>query len=122
MTKLERRDDSISKRTSLAVIGEQGAIHYWHECLSESLAAVFGKRRFGGVEMHKKTPFEHSNEKPDHDNCWLLGCPCWHDGFSLYASEVAIPKWEACQDAGDMEPFWLWLEQEYYMRFEHDQT
>lgn len=114
---LERRDASTDKRTILVVIGDKGAIHYWHEPCTESSIKAFGQTKFGGVEQHSRTPFSYSGEQPDHDDCWLLQCPCWHDGSSLYASEYAIPRWEEAQRMGDMESFWRFLECEYQRRF-----
>lgn len=43
-----------------------------------------------GLETHSRTPL-YGDEAPNHDECWLLKCPCWHDGTSLYAQEVYLP-------------------------------
>lgn len=41
-----------------------------------------------GLEVHYRSPPEYmQNDPPSHDECWLLKCPCWHDGTSLYAQE-----------------------------------
>lgn len=119
-TTLERRDESTAKRTILAVVGPKGAVHYWHQ---QREATYYDDRtRYGGVEVHwRQKPEWASSDEPDRDDCWLLGGPCWHDGSSLYAEEVAIPKWELCNDLDDMESFWLFLEREYRDRFEKDE-
>ena len=43
-----------------------------------------------GLEIHSRTPL-HEDRAPSHDHCWLLQCPCWHDGTSLYAQEHYLP-------------------------------
>ena len=43
-----------------------------------------------GLETHSRTPM-HGDEAPSHDECWLLKCPCWHDGTSSYAEETYLP-------------------------------
>lgn len=70
---------------------ETGAIHIhgWHY-----EGTAFGREWMGGVETHSAKPFDYSNEKPDHECCWLLGKPCWHDGTSLYFSERIAPMLE----------------------------
>ena len=45
----------------------------------------------GGIEFHYRTPGKGDSKPPDHDQCWLIKCPCWHDGSSLWASEYWIP-------------------------------
>ena len=42
-----------------------------------------------GVEAHSRRPT--NDGPPSHDHCWLLKCPCWHDGSSLLAQEVFLP-------------------------------
>lgn len=43
-----------------------------------------------GLETHSRTPM-NGDTAPDHAECWLLKCPCWHDGTSLYAQEEYLP-------------------------------
>lgn len=43
-----------------------------------------------GLELHSRTPLVE-NTPPSHDECWLLKCPCWHDGTSSYAQEHFLP-------------------------------
>jgi hypothetical protein len=65
-------------------IGDNSGVHVWAEPHSEKF--------YGGVEVHSKTRlYDFGDGKPDNDDCWLLGCPCWHDGSSLYFSERIEP-------------------------------
>lgn len=43
-----------------------------------------------GFEIHSRTPM-NGDMPPSHDQCWLLHCPCWHDGTSMYAQEHYLP-------------------------------
>lgn len=48
----------------------------------------------GGLEIHRRQPSQYQqDDAPSQDQCWLLHCPCWHDGSSLIASEKYIPAW-----------------------------
>lgn len=93
------------ERTDWAIIGPRGAVHFWkfnttsHDC--------------GGVEEHRKEPNDYQvGEPPSQDNCFLLGCPCWHDGSSLYADKF----FPILRDEGD-EGIFTKLEREYFGRF-----
>lgn len=45
-----------------------------------------------GLEYHwRKPPSYLAQSPPSHDQCWLLNCPCWHDGTSLYAQDHYLP-------------------------------
>lgn len=48
-----------------------------------------------GLEYHGRGPRHGDNAPPNHDECWLLHCPCWHDGTSLYAEERYLPMFHA---------------------------
>lgn len=51
-----------------------------------------------GVEFHYREPPEHMrDDAPSHDRCWLLECPCWHDGSSVWAQEQFMPLFLAGQ-------------------------
>ena len=66
-----------------ALITDAGAIHIW-----ALLSEWDGHHEWaGGIEVHSATPFDHSKSEPNHERCWLLGKPCWHDGTSLGFSE-----------------------------------
>jgi hypothetical protein len=49
------------------------------------------ERYSGGIEIHSRTPLRDA--APDHDECWLIHAPCWHDGSSLAVTERWIPRW-----------------------------
>ena len=45
-----------------------------------------------GLETHYRQPPRYMcDQPPSQDECWLLKCPCWHDGTSLYAQEEYLP-------------------------------
>lgn len=71
-------------------VGDNGGVHIWAEPTPEGFR--WGEKFYGGIEVHSKTRlYEFGDGSPDHDTCWLLGCPCWHDGSSLYFSERIEP-------------------------------
>lgn len=101
-------------------IGRHGAVHFHVTDMGEDFK--YGDRYSGGLEVHYRQPPEHMRDQaPSHDKCWLIGCPCWHDGTSLYASETLIPFWLAAPH--DHERMFRLLEREYSDRFEqsHDE-
>jgi hypothetical protein len=49
-----------------------------------------GEHWSAGLELHGRAPL-YGNDAPSHDNCWLLNCPCWHEGTSLHAQEHYLP-------------------------------
>ncbi|PZQ99178.1 MAG: hypothetical protein DI533_00270 [Cereibacter sphaeroides] len=71
-----------------SVVGPLGGIHIW----AASSPAGFDREEkyYGGVEVHSRKPMYGATE-PSHQECWLLGGPCWHDGTSLYFSENIEP-------------------------------
>lgn len=51
-----------------------------------------GEHWSAGLEFHGRAPLDcQAEQPPSHDVCWLLNCPCWHDGTSLYAEEEYLP-------------------------------
>lgn len=81
--------DDVTRHMWTAV-GEDGGVHIWAEPHTRDLG--WGEKFYGGVEVHSKTRlYDFGDGKPDHDDCWLLGCPFWHDGSSLYFSERIEP-------------------------------
>lgn len=70
-----------------------------------------GRCDWCGTEAVSRTPARDYEEgKPaDHNDCWLIGGPCWHDGTSLYASEFMIPLLEREGEGA----LWEQLEREY---------
>lgn len=96
-------------------IGRHGAMHFHVTDMGENFK--HGDRYSGGLEVHYRTPPDYMSENaPSQDKCWLLGCPCWHDGTSLYASEFLIPFWRAAPD--DHDRMFKCLAHEYEQRFE----
>ena len=87
-----------------ALIGEAGAIHIWAR-----LSEFDGRHEWlGGIEVHSAAPFEYSSAEPDHERCWLLDKPCWHDGTSLGFSERvadALPAPYEPWKAHEMKPW-----------------
>lgn len=95
------------------VTGRDGALHFHvsslpvrHEGLPEWS---------GGLEIHRRTCPDYENRPPSHHNCPLLGGICWHDGSSLYAAEVLIPRWEGVFP--DHDEIFSWLAHEFDARF-----
>lgn len=72
------------------LIGRDGGIHlhiHEHEIDGEIVHE-------GGIEIHYRVPPKYmSQDAPSEDCCWLIRCPCWHDGSSLQAQEKWIPIW-----------------------------
>ena len=99
--KKTRRDSD--DQIGWAVVGDKGAIEFWMFTSEEMM-----RMDLGGVETHRRTPFEYSQSDttPDHDHCVLLDGPCWHDGTSLWAAEYWIPMYRTCGED------WVWQELE----------
>lgn len=96
------------------VIGPRGALNF-HISDLENLN-IECDRWSGGLEAHFRTPPDYMQEKaPSHDQCAILQAPCWHDGTSLYASEVLIPFWLQAPD--DHVRMFELLGNEYWKRF-----
>ena len=71
-------------------VGASGGVHIWATEKSDDMVRSFGGRFYGGIECHWRKP-RYDTAGPDHDNCWLLNGPCWHDGSSLYFDENIEP-------------------------------
>ena len=57
----------------------------------------------GGIEVHFRfAPESMRDDPPSHDRCWLLQCPCWHDGSSLQVTETWIPLWRSAPNDHEM--------------------
>lgn len=106
------------KQHAYEVIGRDGAIHFH---VTESVRAAGDTansklpRHYGGLEEHRRTCPDHTNRPPSHHDCRLLGGICWHDGTSLYASEVLIPRW--LRDYPNHDAVFGWLIHEFDSRF-----
>lgn len=98
------------------VIGRHGAMHFHVTDAGKEHADKYGDQYSGGLEVHYRSPPDYmQDDAPSQDKCWLLGCPCWHDGTSLYASETIIPFWLVSPN--DHERMFRFLEAEYKNRF-----
>lgn len=74
-----------------ALRGPEGGVHIWRRPSPD-----FG--HYGGIEIHSKKQLYDFDPKPTHENCWLLGCPCYHDGSSLYFETNIKPLLELRAD------------------------
>lgn len=82
-----------SPRHTWSVIGANAGLHL-HITDGKRYAQSEDMRYSGGIEIHYRYPPEYMQDQPpSQDKCWLLKCPCWHDGSSLQASEIWIPRW-----------------------------
>ena len=100
------------------VIGRHGAIHFHASDMGQKWADEHGRdeRYSGGLEVHYRAPPSYMEDQaPSQDKCWLIGCPCWHDGTSLYASETVIPFWLCAPH--DHERMFNFLIHDYEDRF-----
>jgi hypothetical protein len=108
MSELRHDKHTDDYETRWAVLGPLGAVDF-HMTNRPVI-----DHRSGGIEMHYRTPPDYmSDQAPSHEHCRLLDAPCWHDGSSLYASEVLIPY--ALTHTED--ELWRLLEHEYRERF-----
>ena len=97
-------------------VGPKGGVHI---LIFESV--YHGMLRYsGGREVHSKAPFDYAPQsEPSHEQCWLIKCPCWHDGSSLYVSETVVPYWLV--DRNNDERMLDFLKKEYRHFFEGDE-
>lgn len=102
------------KQHTYEVVGRDGAIHF-HVTESKQSREGGGPEFYGGLEIHYRVAPAYMNRPPSHHNCRLLGGPCWHDGTSLYASEVLIPRWQL--DFPNHDEVFRWLTHEFDSRF-----
>ena len=101
------------------VIGASGALHFHVTDHGAEHEAKFGQRYSAGLEVHYRQPPDYMAEQPpSHDECWVLKCPCWHDGTSLYAYEHVLPFWLSRPD--DHERMFDFLRSEAEERFRKD--
>lgn len=100
------------------VIGARGAMHFHVSDIGEANVKShdLDRRYSGGLECHYRfAPDYMADQAPTQDKCWLLGCPCWHDGTSLYAQETIIPFW--LTSPHDHDRMFNFLIREYEDRF-----
>lgn len=95
------------------LIGAAGGLHLHISDREEEL--IFG-RYSGNLEFHYRAPPNHlKTYAPNDDRCWLLGCPCWHDGTSVYASDFLIPFWLV--EPNNHDRMFISLAHEYTKKF-----
>lgn len=95
-------------------IGRWGAMHFHVTDLGADYK--HGERYSGGLETHARKPLDYQNDQaPSHEECWLIGGPCWSDGTSLYAHEKLIPFWLV--EPHNHERIFRMLEREYEEHF-----
>lgn len=97
-----------SRSHNYEIVGRDGALNFH---VTQGRDGDF----YGGLEEHRRVPPRGCDRPPDHVNCRLLGCPCWHDGTSLYASEVLIPRWQ--MQYPNHDDVFAWLIVEFDRRF-----
>lgn len=95
----------------ICVIGPGGAIEFHFRTVEDRKYDHYGTFPLSsmGVEMHKRVPVAESN----YEHCALIDAPCYHDGTSLWASEVVMPAFMI----GGSEAVYPILERCYFERF-----
>jgi hypothetical protein len=78
-----------------SVVGKHGGVHLWIRP-----SPLNDGEFYGGVEYHYRVAPEGRELSPD--NCWLIGCPCFHVGSSLAAIEKYIPLWLRNREAHEV--------------------
>jgi len=77
---------------SYEVVGAKGGLHL-HITDYRGQASA-GIEFSAGLELHSRTPL-WEDVPPSFDECWLLKCPCWHDGTTMCAEEYFLPLWKS---------------------------
>ena len=78
-------------RHTWSVVGPLGGVHIWAQSANADHSDPDRERFCGGIEVPSRKP-TYEADTPSHDECWLIGGPCWHDGSSLYFSERLEPR------------------------------
>ena len=102
---------------SYELVGCKGGLHFHVVDLGAEHGEKYGQRFSCGLEMHSRTPL-YGDDPPSHDECWLLKCPCWHDGTSLYAQKTLLPM----QQKMTMDGFFAVLAGEADEHFNREQN
>jgi len=108
-------NDKREPRHIWSVAGERGGIH-----VSIWATDIRPSGYIGGIEIHwRNRPDWMDRSEPDHEHCWLLNGPCWHDGSSLQATEYWIPLWLSVRgQEHEHQTMFDYLWGEYAQRFE----
>lgn len=81
-------------RHDYQIIGRHGGMNFHVDDFGES-NKHFPQRYSAGLEIHYREPPAYMDDQPpSHDMCWLLRCPCWHDGTTAYAEEALLPLFD----------------------------
>jgi hypothetical protein len=99
-----------SREHSYEVVGQLGGVHL-HITEFQRDADLGLPPASGGLEFHYASCPPGEDRPPDHAPCNIIGRPCWHDGTSLYVSEVLLPFWELYKN--DPETILTRVAQEY---------
>lgn len=103
-----------SARHSWEIVGPKGGVHF-HVSMTDGYGDT------AGLEFHfMAPPSGMENDAPSQLKCWLLNCPCWHDGTSLYASETLWPMIKPMLANGDHDTIFRFLQQEYESHFKRE--
>lgn len=97
-----------SRSHTYELTGREGAIHFH---VTEFKPGEWS----GSLEEHRRVAPDGVDRPPSQLNCRLLGGPCWHDGTSLYASEVLIPRWHT--NFPNHDAVFQWMAREFDDRF-----
>ena len=87
------RWESIEKNWEL--IGQKGGLHLHVSDYGTAPDRRMSEQFYAGLEVHYRAPPPGTDRAPDHNHCWLLEAPCWHDGSSMYPREKYVPMLEA---------------------------
>lgn len=105
-----------SQRHDWHIIGAPGALSFHVTDHGAEHEAKYSTRYSAGLEAHYRQPPDYmADQPPSHDECWVLKCPCWHDGTSTYANERLLPFW--LLDPGNHERMFNCLRREAEKRF-----
>lgn len=95
-----------SVRHMWQLVGPKGGLHF-------TANKTEGYDWSCGLETHyAEAPEYMRDQAPSQVKCWLIGCRCWHDGTSLYASETLWPIIEPMLRSGDHDAIFRVLEHE----------
>jgi hypothetical protein len=101
------------------LVGPDGGIHL-HISLTPEYPPSCGLEFHHTREAWKR---RYGREEPcHHKNCPVLGEPCWHDGTSMWASELWENEVRHALKAGAHEEVFRLLEREYGRHFGVKQT
>lgn len=93
---------------SWEITGWRGGIHVHIRPYKSSGGLI---EHSAGLEVHYAFPPESMKDRaPDHQRCWLIERPCWHDGTSLFAQEQLVPLFLADAHDSIFSEMFRWAE------------